>query len=212
MIRTSIVQLTTMTAIAYRQKINGNKSGIVIVRPDVAQPGIAAISRTSGEPILTANTAADKYPIEAFKEAMELTAGMPYKNSRGVKYEDYKPVEAEVENEEVLPEAVVIDSAEYQAVVTKYTDKNGKLSYDLLNKDMIHFLNGPSAVVQEMIKAGDPVETIRNYIVGLKFRDITGNHDLSDAQVLKMVEMIDEVSPKGVFKEFNAEIVKALKK
>ena len=42
--------------------------------------------------------------------------------------------------------------------------------------------------------------------MGAKFRTITGNGDLIDEQALKMAELLDEVSPKGVFKELNAEI------
>ena len=50
------------------------------------------------------------------------------------------------------------------------------------------------------------------YAVGVKFRNITDNHDLTDGQIDKIVEMLDEVSPKGVFKEFNEEIKNQLKK
>ena len=36
----------------------------------------------------------------------------------------------------------VIDSAEYQKIVDQYTDKNGKLSYELLNRDLIKAAGG----------------------------------------------------------------------
>lgn len=51
-------------------------------------------------------------------------------------------------------------------------------------------------------------DEIRLYVVGTKFRNITENPNLTDAQVLKIVELLDEVSPKGVFTEFNAELRK----
>ena len=35
-----------------------------------------------------------------------------------------------------------------------------------------------------------------------------GNRNLTDAQVLKMAELLDEVSPKGVFRELNDELRK----
>ena len=63
-----------------------------------------------------------------------------------------------------------------------------------------------------MIAQKDAVETIRLYIVGTKFRNITGNRKLSDEQVLKMAELLDEVSPKGVFKELDDELRRQLKK
>ncbi len=200
MIRTSSVKLTTLPAVAYREKLAKGGSGIVIVRSDATQPGIASISKTSGEPIPSANTSADLYPVEAFKEAMELTAGMPYR-----KQGKPKPVLIEVPEEEVPEIEVVVDSSEYQAVVDAYTDKSGKLSYALLNKDLIQFVHR-SSVARRMIAAGESEEVIRTYAVGAKFRTITGNEDLTDEQALKMAELLDEVSPKGVFKELNAEI------
>ena len=48
-------------------------------------------------------------------------------------------------------------------------------------------------------------------ITGTKFRNITGDPELTDAQVLIITELLDEMSPKGVFKEFNSEIRKSLK-
>ena len=79
MIRTNSVKLTSLpSAIAYRRKGASGDAAIVIVRADEPQPGIATISKTSGEPILAANTPA-AYPAEAFAEAIALTAGMPYR-------------------------------------------------------------------------------------------------------------------------------------
>ena len=206
MVRTNVVTLTVIDGIAYRQKLLAGGSGIVILREDAAQPGIASISKTSGEPIPTANTPKKLYPQEAFQEAITLTAGLPYKKQGNPQLKG-NPLanDAIVEPEEVVEEEVIVDSAEYQKIVDHYTDKNGKLSYDLLNKDMIKFAHSSSRV-RKMIEDGESVESIRLYTVGTKFRNITGNRDLTDAQVLKIVDLLDEVSPKGVFKEFNEEI------
>ena len=56
MIRTTTVTLETIKGIAYRQKLSSGGSGIVIYREGASQPGIASISKTSGEAIPTANT------------------------------------------------------------------------------------------------------------------------------------------------------------
>ena len=209
MIRTNSVTLTVLPALAYRQKFSSGGAGVVILRADATQPGIASISKTSGEPIVTDNTPADLYPVEAFKEAIELTAGLPYRKQGKPRIvaQDLQQVEVDpIEPEEEVPEAeVVIDTAEYQAIVDAYTDKKGKLSYELINKELIQFGHG-SEVVQRMLDAGDPEDRIRLYIVGTKFRNITGNKDLTDEQVLKMAALLDEVSPKGVFKNLNAEL------
>ena len=212
MIRTNAVALSTIKAVAYRQKLLSGGSGIVILREDSAQPGIASISKTSGEPILTANTSKKLFPAEAFKEAIELTAGMPYKKQGKVllKQEIRSEKPAKEPEEEVLPEEVVVDSADYQKIVDRYTDKNGKLSYPLLNKDMIGFAHRSSRV-RKMLADGESVDAIRLYITGSKFRSITGDPDLTDDQVLVITELLDEVSPKGVFKELNGEIRKELK-
>ena len=121
-----------------------------------------------------------------------------------------EPLADETAPEEIIEEEAVVDSAEYQMIVDQYTDRNGKLSYELLNKDMIKFARSSSRV-RKMIEAGESVDAIRLYTVGAKFRNITGNDDLTDAQILKMVDLLDEVSPKGVFKEFDNEIIRGLR-
>ncbi len=212
MVRTNVVALSVIKGIAYRQKLAAGGSGIVILREDAAQPGIASISKTSGEAIPAANIPKKLYPLEAFREAIALTAGLPYKKQGGVKLQgEALAADAAAEEEEIVEEEAVVDSAEYQKIVEAYTDKDGKLSYELLNRDMIKFAHS-SSKVRRMIEDGESVEAIRLYTVGTKFRNITGNRDLTDAQVLKMVELLDEVSPKGVFKEFNDEIRRSLKK
>ena len=79
MVRTVSVVLETIKAIACRQKLPTGGSGIVIIREDTAQPGIASISKTSGEAIPTPNTSKKLFPLEAFREAIAKTAGLPFK-------------------------------------------------------------------------------------------------------------------------------------
>lgn len=203
MIRTNVVNLTVLPAVAYRQKLPSGGSGIVILRGDVKQPGIASISKTSGEAIPTANTQAKYYPPEAFREAIELTSGLPYRKQGTVRYTKAKVTEEKAEPApEQKEEEVLVDGYEYKAVVATYTDKNGKLSYDLLNRDLIKFAHS-SSKVRSMLAEREPIDAVRLYIVGTKFRNITGNRQLTDAQVLKMAELLDEVYPRGVFRELN---------
>ncbi|MBQ6426787.1 MAG: hypothetical protein IJK14_08855 [Clostridia bacterium] len=107
-------------------------------------------------------------------------------------------------NEETTEAEAVIDSSEYQTLVDKYTDKNGKLSYELLNKDLIRFVHS-SKTVRSMMEDGVSLNEIRSYIVCSKFRTVIGRK-LTEAQVLKMADLLDEVSPKSVFKEVDAEL------
>ncbi len=209
MIRTDVVKLTTIPAAAYRQKLNAGGAGIVILRNDFKQPGIASISKTSGKAIPAANLPKDKYPEEAFQEAIELTAGLPYiKRKAPAKVHFPAP---EKETPEIKALEIVIDSDEYQKIVDTYTDKKGKLSYSLLNKDLIKFTHY-SSIARSMIAGKAALDDICLYAVGSKFRAITDNHDLADEQILKMVDLLDEVSPKGVLTEFRDELRKSLKK
>lgn len=209
MIRTDTVELTVIKAVACRRKLMKGGAGIIIVRADSVQPGLASISKTSGEAIPAANTPKKLFPVEAFNEAIALTAGLPYKKRGSVQYRE-STAPATLTEEEPLPEEAIVDSREYQAIVDRYTDKNGRLSYALLNRDMIRFARS-SSIVRAMISDGAKPKEIADYVAGTKFRTLTGNRKLTDAQVGKIVELLDEVSPKGVFKEFNAEIRRSLK-
>ena len=51
MIRTSVVELTTIPAVAYRQKLPAGGSGVTILRYGEKQVGIASISTRSGKAI-----------------------------------------------------------------------------------------------------------------------------------------------------------------
>ena len=63
-----------------------------------------------------------------------------------------------------------------------------------------------------MIQKNASASEIRDYIVSNKIRNIVSDPDISDAQIAKIVEWLDEVSPKGVFKDLNEEIRRLLTK
>ncbi|MBQ6126700.1 MAG: hypothetical protein IJI77_06755 [Erysipelotrichaceae bacterium] len=202
MLRTKAVKLTVIPAMAYRVK-SPKGINITVQRADKQQPGIASISRTSGEAVPTDNTDLKAYPLKAFKEAIELTNGLPYKNQKGVKVTK----EMVAEKKEKVKEEVVVDPKEYGKIVEKYSDKSGKFSYDLINKDFIKFAK-TSKVVGDLLADGATLAKLRNYIVSTKFRNITGNHNLTDKQIKAMTELLDENYPKGVFKDLSGELRK----
>ena len=210
MIRTNTVELTTIPAVAYRQKLTSGGAGVVIVRKNIKQPGIASISKTSGEAIPSDNTPAKHYPIEAFNEAIRLTLYMPYSKRGALNYVEKKltPVKPDPK-EEILEEDIIVDSNEYQAIVALYTDYDGKLSYDLLNKDLIKFSNS-SSTVRQMIAEKESLAKIRTYIVVSKFRSLTGNNAMTEKEALKIAELLDEVWPKGIFRMLNDELKRKL--
>ena len=212
MIRTSTVQLTTIPAVAYRQKLVSGGAGITIWGNNVRQPGLASISKTSGEAIPTANTPLEYYPPEAIAEAIKLTAGLPYKNLGKVQMPEGLAVEPEEPEEApAQPEIeAVIDSTEYQRVVDAYSDKDGRLSYTLLNKDLIQTAKA-SGQVRLMIEDHASLEEIRLQVVKAKLRSVSRNPALTDEQVQLMIELLDEISPKGVLRPLNEEIRKWLR-
>ena len=69
-----------------------------------------------------------------------------------------------------------------------------------------------SSIARKMVAEGAAPAKIRDYVVGAKFRDVTGCRDLTDKQVKQLADMLDNVYARGVFKELNDEIRKALSK
>lgn len=206
MIRTKIVELSTLEAAAYRQKLRDGKSGIVILRYDTSQPGLATVNRRTGTPEPSANTNLEIFPIEAFQEAIELTSGMPYSRRGAVKLSGNQEA---VEPQESPEELATVDSAEYEAIVKAYTNKKGELSYELLNKDFIQFAKS-SKIIADMVANRASVDEIRDHVVRVKLESLTGNRELTVAQTKRIVEMLDEVSPRSVFRELNDEIIRML--
>ncbi len=209
MLRTKSVKLKTIPAMAFRIKTPEGPS-ITIQRADQKQPGIASVSKTSGKAIISPNTNLKYYPEEAFEETIRLTNGLTYKRQKENRQKGIKVTKEMVKEKKVKePEEVIIDSTEYLKIIDKYSDKNGKLSYDLINKDFIKFAKS-SSVVKKMIEEGTTAAKVRNYVVANKIRNICDNHNLEDKQIRKMVELLDETYAKGVFKELNDEIRKLL--
>ena len=208
MIRTNTVKLNTIQAFAYRQKLGSGDTGVILVRPDVRQPGMATISKKTGEPVLSANTNEKDYPMEAFKEAMDLTRGMTFRKQGNIKVTKKMFVEPAEEVPEEIPQ---LNEAALEAISAHYTDKNGKLSYDLVNKELIKFAKS-SSIVRNMIRDGASVKEVREYIVLNKFRNIAENDKLTDKEVFLIVDILDEAADKGIFKELNSELKKMMAK
>jgi len=209
-IRTKLVELSTLAAVAYRQKLKDGP-GVVVLRYDMAQPGFASISRKTGEPVPAPNTNLEVYPLEAFREALELTGGMPYSRRGKVQLSGDPTAETSLSAAEEPSTEVfaAVDSAEYKAIVNAYTNKKGELSYDLLNKDFIQFAKS-SKIVASMVADQVSLDDLRDYIIKVKFETLTGNPNLTPAQMNCIVEVLDEVSPRSVFRELNDELKKML--
>jgi len=219
-IRTRLVELSSLEAVAYRQKLRGGQSGVVILRPDTAQPGLALLNHQSGQPDPAANTPAALYPLEAFQEALELTSGLPYSSRGPVRSPAAVPgapavaaVEApaapELAEEPSGADLATVNSADYQAIVKAYTNKKGEISYDLLNKALIQAARS-NPYVAEMIGRGASEAEIRDHVVKANVEAVTGNRAISQAEVNAIVELLDAVSPRAVLRELNEELRRML--
>ncbi|MCT0224820.1 hypothetical protein KQ310_06585 [Synechococcus sp. CS-1328] len=218
MVRTPLVELSTLEAVAYRQKLRGGQAGVVILRHDSPQPGLALVNHRTGEPDLSANVPRDRFPREAFLEALELTSGLPYSRRRPVRSLGSTPqasasAEATDDSDQLgssSPEAVAtVASADYAAIVKAYTNRKGELSYELLNKSLIQAAHS-NPFVATMISQVTTQDEIRDHVVKANFEAVSGNRHLSTAEVSSIVALLDEVSPRSVLRELNDEIRRML--
>jgi len=216
-IRTRLVELSSLEAVAYRQKLRGGQVGVVILRPDCPQPGLALLDRQSGTPDPAPNVPADLYPAAAFAEALELTAGLPY-SSRGAVHRSFPPAPSPtagggettlLTEEPAAEDLATVNSADYAAIVTHFTNKKGELSYDLLNKALIQAAHA-NAHVAQMIASGATLEAVRDHVLKANFESVSGNRSLSTAEVERIVQLLDEVSPRSVLRPFEEELRRLL--
>ncbi len=207
-IRTRLVELSSLEAVAYRQKLRGGQAGVVILRQDSAQPGLALLNRNSGQADLAAHTPADLFPQEAFEEALELTAGLPY-SSRGPVRSPAAVAPSPLDEDHTPEEIATVNSADYAAIVKAYTNKKGEISYELLNKALIQAARS-NPFVAEMVGRQASLEEIRDHVLKANFEAVTGNRSLSLAEVHRILELLDEVSPRSVLRDFNEDLRKLL--
>jgi hypothetical protein len=216
-IRTRLVELSSLEAVAYRQKLRGGQVGVVILRQDTAQPGLALLNRQSGTPDPAHNISADLYPLEAFQEALELTAGLPYSSRGPVRFpaspgsagDAEATVPAELSEEAPAEDVATVNSDDYAAIVKAYTNKKGELSYELLNKALIQAARS-NPFVATMVANKASLDEIRNHVVKANFEAVTGNRSLTGTEVQRIVELLDEVSPRSVLREFNEDLRKLM--
>ena len=212
-IRTTAVELTAIPAIAYKQKLSSGGAGVKIFRLDQNAVAVFTIDRRTGDGGAYGQYDAVLFPDEAVSEALELTAGLPY-TARGklniTVLEEKKDAEdvGDTEAEKID----MVGSAEYAALLERYTNEKGKLNYALINKDFIQFAN-KSKVVASMVADKAAVEDILLFVVKSRTALLAGKKDsVSDAEAAALVETLDEIDPRSAFKELNSYIKRLLAK
>lgn len=209
-IRTKAVELTTIPAIAYKQKLASGGAGIKIQRIDADQTAVCTIDKRAGDMVPYGQVDGDAFPMEAFDEAFELTVGLPY-SARGTIKLSQTQIQADDVGEEAPIEQVDMTlSPEYTALVERYSDEKGKLNYSLMNKDFIQFV-AKSKTVADMVGANASQEEILRFVVKSRAALIaTRKEALDDTLVTLLIETLDEIDPRSAFKELKAYINRLL--
>ena len=212
-IRTPALELTTIPAIAYKQKLASGGAGIKIYRLDTAVHAVFTIDRRTGKGVPYGKFDLKLFPEEAIAEAIDLTRGMAY-SARGKISVAVRPELKEAEDvEETETEKIdMVGSIEYTALIKKYTDEKGKLNYQLMNKDFIQFAS-KSKIVEQMIQSKVGVDEVLRYILKNRSVYIASTKDsLSDAQTDALLETLDEINGRSAFKELTLHLRRLVSK
>ena len=217
-VRSKVIELSTIPAIAYKIKLKGGGSGIKFHRTDANDSAFAEIDKRSGEAQLDSRANAELFPAEALAEAVEELLGCPYSARGKVKITISETVE---DGEIEVPEgeapgthadsvANVVDSDEFIAIVEMYSDASGKMNYTLMNKQFIQF-TARNKTVADMVSKKESVDNILLHIVKNRAAFLAGKKDnLSDAETLALIEAIEDIDPRSAFKDLKLHIRKML--
>jgi len=209
MVRTQIVKLKSMDVIAYKVKLPAGGAGLTLAN----ESGNATftINKRSGEflPYRLENifSLSDDCIAEALKEALTATRSMPFGLRGPVAYKKDKAIEemdcageSEATKDVTGDEKFVVLSGAYKAILDKYTDKKGKFSYTLMNKDMIQFASR-SKIVSDMITAKIDSEQIVVHIVNNRVTELKKGLKLAEGFTCELVEILDDMETRSAFKE-----------
>ena len=211
-IRTKAVELSTISAIAYKQKLASGGAGIKIIRTD-GQSAVCTINKRLAD--LTPYGSFDEFlfPMEAFDEAFELTNSLPYSARGNIKLLAVEEAQPDDVSEQSPAEQVDMTlSLEYMAIVDRYSDEKGKINYTLMNKDFIQFAS-KSKVVKKLVDENAKTDEILETVVKSRATEISGQREsLDSASVKLLIETLDEIDPRSAFKELKAHINRMLAK
>ena len=209
-IRTAAVELSTVPAIAYKQKLKKGGAGVKIIRLDCESSGVATVDKRSGEPVPYSSYDENLFPYEAFNEAIELTVGLPF-SARG---KISLNISCDAEEEDLVEEEVnktdMTLSDEYTAIAERYSDEKGKMNYQLMNRDFMSFAS-KSKVVSELVGKMAHTDEILTHVIKNRAAHIANKKEnLSDEDTVALIQVLDEIDPRSAFKELKAYINRQL--
>ena len=202
-IRTPIVELTQIPAIAYKFKMSSGGAGLKIIYEGTDNTETFVISRR-GELVATR---AENAVGEAALEAFELTRGLPY-SARGKVKAIFVPSADEDEAIEDTPQYNMVESAEYKAWVAAYTGDNFKMNYAKLNKDLIQFA-AKNKTVAQMVAEREDRDAILRRIIQIQTSNLTKDKDYMSPEVTDaLIDTLEELDVRSAFKEIKLHIQK----
>ena len=210
-IRTPVVELMTIPAIAYKQKLASGGSGVKLFRLDTDATAVITIDRRTGEGVPHGKIDTQLFPEDALSEAIALTVGMAYSARGKIKVTTQLEIKESDDVDETEIEKIdMVGSNEYIAIIERYSDEKGKLNYPLMNKDFIQFAS-KSKTVNEMVQNKADTEELVRHILKNRAGFIAGTKEtLSDAQTDALLETLDEIDPRSAFKELTQHLKRML--
>jgi hypothetical protein len=205
MIRTEAVQMTTIQGVSFKQKLTAGGAGITIITAD--EKAVFTINKRDGSCVPFGIVDGNLFTSAVIDEALSLTQGLPYKRMGTISkvYPDnrFDETSVELEDKDEKAEIDVMASVEYKEFIAQYTDKNGKFSYQLMNKELMQFA-GRSSIVRRMLDEKDSVDNIVRYIVKSKAADLARNRGMEDDMLTAFIDTLDSMDTRSVFKELTA--------
>jgi len=205
MIRTDTVQMTSVKGLAFKQKLTAGGAGITIMTP--IDKAVFTINKRDGSCVPYGKVTTEIFTKTVVAEALELTKGLPYRRLGAITkvyddiHSDETSVELETEDEKAAID--VLASLEYQEFITRYMDKYGKFSYQLMNKDLMQFA-ARSSVVKRMLAEKNSVDKIVRYIVKSKAADLATGRGMKDDMLTAFIDTFDSMNTRSAFKELRA--------
>jgi hypothetical protein len=204
-IRTTVVELTKVPALAYKYKLKTGGAGLKILYEETGQSETYTISRR-GE--LSANQPGAAVG-EAALEAFEMTQGLPYSARGKVK----AVVVEQTEPDEIVPETPeynMVESAEYKAWVGAYIGADFKMNYTKMNKDLIQFA-AKNKTVAQMVAGMEDRDAILRRIVQVQTSNLTKDKEYMPPEMADaLIATLEELDTRSAFKEIKLHINKML--
>ena len=205
MIRTEAVKTTVIAGMAFKQKLQSGGAGITIVTPD--DRAAFTINKRDGSCVPFGKVDTNVFTQAVTDEVLELTKGLPYRRlgklTKVHKDVSFEETTALHESEDEKTDIDVITSAEYAAFIEKFSDKKGRFSHQLMNKELMQ-LASKSGVVSKKIADKLDTDVIIRYIVRRKAADLTRNKGMDDDMLTAFIETFDSICTRSAFKELNA--------